>query len=106
MKPPKYGNVKTRVGGLNFDSKAEARRYEDLLILQRAREIGDLECQTRFDLAINGVKLGFYKCDFSYLDLRTGQRVVEDVKGVRTPIFNLKAKLVKALHGISISVIA
>lgn len=106
MKPPKYGNVKTRVGGLLFDSKAEARRYEQLLLLQRAREISDLDCQPRFDLAINGVKLGFYKGDFSYLDLRSGQRVVEDVKGVRTPIFNLKAKLVKALHGINISVIA
>lgn len=102
----KYGNIKTEVRGVLFDSKAEARRYEQLLLRLRVGDIHSLELHPRFDLAINGIKLGFYKADFAYFDARSSQRIVEDVKGVRTPIFNLKAKLVRALHGVSIAVIA
>jgi hypothetical protein len=41
-KGSKYGNRKTIVGSLTFDSAKEARRYGELSLLQRAGEISDL----------------------------------------------------------------
>jgi len=46
----KYGNRKITVGGITFDSKKEARRYQELYFQQRAGEISDLELQRRFEL--------------------------------------------------------
>jgi len=98
----KYHNQKTDVDGYTFDSKAEANRYCDLKLLQKAKRICDLELQPRFDLTVNSVKIGFYKADFAYTEVENGERIVEDVKGVMTPVYRLKKKLVKALHGIEI----
>lgn len=97
----KFNAKKTVLDGITFDSKAEAKRYGELKLLEKRGEITDLELQPRYDLAVEGVKLGFYKGDFRYRD-RAGALHVEDVKGVRTPLYALKAKLVKALHGIEI----
>lgn len=96
----KYGAVKTVVDGIKFDSKAEARRYKNLKLLERAGEITNLELQPRYDLIVNGVKCGFYKADFRYLE--NGKLVVEDVKGMKTPVYNLKKKLIKVIYGIEI----
>jgi len=96
----KYRAVKTVVGGIKFDSKKEAARYQVLRMLERTGHIQALKLQPRFDLIINGVKCGFYKADFEYID--NGNRVIEDVKGMKTPIYNLKKKLVKAIHNIDI----
>ena len=106
-KPPlqvesKYHSKKTEVYGISFDSKKEAGRYQELLLLERAKKITDLELQPRFDLVVNDQKIGFYKADFRYTDIKTGDSVVEDVKGMKTPVYNLKRKLVKALYGIDI----
>ena len=102
----KYNAVKTRVGDLIFDSKAEAKRYKELKLLEKAGEIMNLELQPRYDFHINGVKLGFYKADFKYIVGDGGwtpfKVVVEDVKGMKTPVYNLKKKLMLALHGIEI----
>ena len=98
----KYGAQKTTVDGIEFDSKAEARRYGELRLLERAGKIKNLERQVRYDLEINGVKIGFYKADFRYWDQGSSQQVVEDVKGMRTPVFAIKAKLMKALHRVEI----
>ena len=98
----KYRNTKTIIDGIQFDSKAEASRYQELLLLQRAGVIHSLELQPRYDLVVNGCKLGFYRGDFRYIDVATGQSVTEDVKGVATPVYKLKKKLVKALYGIDI----
>ena len=76
----KYKNVKTIVDGVRFDSKAEARRYAELMLLQ-----------------IGGKYIAHYKADFRYLDDQ-GCQIIEDVKGVKTPIYRLKKKLVEALH--------
>ena len=46
----KYGNVKVVVNGRKFDSKHEAKRYSELLLLQRAGKIRDLKCQVVFEL--------------------------------------------------------
>lgn len=99
-KPNKYNAVKTTVDNITFDSKKEANRYLELKLLQRANQIKDLDLQPRFDLIINDVFVGFYKADFIYTE--NGKVVVEDVKGKKTPIYNLKKKMVKAIHGIDI----
>ncbi len=101
-KPSKYRNHKTLYNGIQFDSRKEADRYRELLWMQQAGLIAGLECQPRYDLVINGHKLGFYKADFRYEDVATNSVVVEDVKGVRTAVYMLKKKLIKALYGIDI----
>lgn len=98
----KYHAKKTEVQGVIFDSKKEATRYQELLLLERAGQIVELELQPRFDLVVNNQKIGFYKGDFRYKDVETGNSIIEDVKGMKTPVYNLKRKLVKALYGIDI----
>lgn len=99
----KYHAVRTEVDGISFASKAEARRYSELRLLERGGEIEHLELQPRFPIIVKGQKVSVYVADFRYRDARTNSVVVEDVKGVRTALFALKAKLVKALYGIEIS---
>jgi len=98
MRRSKYNAVKVRLDGYTFDSKAEAARYNELKVLERAAIISQLEVHPRFELleaftdnegkrqrAID------YVADFAYW--QDGQYVVEDVKGVETPVFKLKKKL-------------
>lgn len=77
-------------------SKAEAKRCDELHILQRAGEISRLEFEPAFPISINGVKVCTYKADFSYFTNES--RVIEDVKGVLTPVYRLKKKLVEAFY--------
>lgn len=89
----KYGNVPTIVDGMRFASKAEARRYIELRLLERAGEILNLVCQPRYVLG-SGTKPPVYVADFAYSE--AGRQVAEDVKGgeaTQTPVFKLKAKL-------------
>ncbi len=102
VKPSKYHNQKTLYNGIQFDSRKEATRYQELTLLERAGMICNLELQPRYNLVVNGQKLGFYKADFRYKVRATGEVIVEDVKGVRTAVYMLKKKLVKALYGIEI----
>ena len=96
----KYRNIKTEVDGIVFDSKAEARRYMELRLLEKANEISDLRLQYPFECTINEKKICTYRADFDYYE--GDQWVIEDVKGFATPVFRLKKKLVEALHGIEI----
>ena len=98
----KYHNRKTEYMGIEFDSQKEKRRYQDLVLLERAGLISNLELQPRYDLVVNGHKLGFYKADFRYKDVSKGLTIVEDVKGMRTAVYILKKKLVKALYEVDI----
>ena len=102
MKASKYHNQKTEHNGIQFDSRKEATRYQELCLRERAGEIRNLELQPRYNLIVNGCKLGFYKADFRYEDAATGDVVVEDVKGVRTAVYQLKRKLVRALYDIEV----
>jgi hypothetical protein len=99
-KPAKYRNRKHLVENIKFDSIAEARRYIDLRLLEKGGKITDLTLQPVYDLHVCGVLVCRYKADFRYLE--SGAVVVEDVKGVRTPTYRLKKKLMKAIHGIDI----
>ena len=88
----KYRNTPCIIDGIRFDSKAEGRRYQELELLQRARQIRDLKRQVTFALyGKNGAPICRYRADFMYEE--GGKQVVEDVKGVATPVFGLKAKL-------------
>lgn len=96
----KFGAKKTVVDGIKFDSMAEAARYGALKIIQAAGLISDLKLQVRYDITVNGCKICKYVADFVYFE--NGKQVVEDVKGMKTPVYNLKKKLMLACHGITI----
>jgi len=102
----KYHNKPTVVDGIKFDSKAEARRYNELKLLVRACEISDLQLQPKFPLVVNGELVCTYIADFSY-EMRF-HRIVEDVKSPasKTPQYRIKVKLLKALTGIEIREVA
>jgi hypothetical protein len=94
----KYGAVATVVDGIKFPSKMEAHRYQQLRLLVEAKIIDSLSTQVRFDLDVLGTKVCSYIADFGYREAATGLFVYEDVKGARTPVFNLKMKLFKILY--------
>lgn len=113
----KYGNVKTEIDGIVFASKKEAKRYQELKLMEKAKEIFNLELQPSFLITINGVKVCTYRADFAYTNEQYSkrsyapdrtietipERIIEDVKGMKTPVYNLKKKLMKAVHGIEIT---
>ena len=120
MEPPqsKYRNKITVVDGVKFHSKAEARRWDELRMLERAGEITDLKRQVAFPLYVNDKLVGKYIADFTFrvppnprgstLADYDPPLVVEDVKGGRatmTDTFRLKAKMFEAQYGFPITII-
>lgn len=102
-KKSKYSNVKTEVDGVLFDSKAEARRYRELKILLDSGKIVMLTLQPKYHIHVNGVKICDYIADFSYYFAPFSTKlIVEDVKGMKTPMYRMKKKLMKAVFGIDI----
>jgi len=104
-RPNKYFAKKTVAMGLKFDSKWEAERWGQLKSMERAGIVTQLERQIRYDLTINDVKICSYIADFRYLlEEENGlfNLVVEDAKGILTPEFKLKKKLMKAIHNIEL----
>lgn len=121
MSPHKYHAKRTEVDGIKFASKAEARRYGELKLLERARQIRALRLQPRYalcGLVVDGadcrdVNVGAivntrrpiaqYVADFEYeephpqLPQTHWRVVVEDVKGVLTETYKLKKRLFEAL---------
>lgn len=102
----KYGNKKTVVDGITFDSRKEAVRWSELKLLQRAGEIFDLQRQVPFTLIPKQVRDGkvierpcVYKADFVYKD-KDGTEIVEDTKGMRTKEYVIKRKLMLWQFGI------
>lgn len=103
----KYGAIPEVVDNIRFASRREAKRYGQLKILVKVKAIRELTLQPKFSLAVAdrfGVLavIGVYRGDFSYVDAKTDEFVVEDTKGVRTPLYRWKAKHVKAQYGITI----
>ncbi|MDD9905378.1 MAG: DUF1064 domain-containing protein [Rhodospirillaceae bacterium] len=99
---------------IHFPSKAEARRYGELMLEQSRGLISDLKLQSRFPLhaawqppdgyQMQLHKIGEYRADFEYT--RDGQRVIEDVKGAMdTPLSAWKRKHAEAEHGVTIQVV-
>jgi hypothetical protein len=100
MRGNKYGAKKTVVDNITFDSRAEAVRYCGLKVLFRAGKIHNLEIQPQFHFRLDGAKIFTYKADFAYFD--GDQRIIEDVKGVRTAVYRLKKKLIEAQFNVKI----
>lgn len=109
--PSKYGNRKTTLNGVEFDSHKEAQRYAQLRLLERAGKVSNLRRQVKYVLIPaqrdeKGKLLErecSYVADHVYFDLALGKVVVEDVKGVRTEAYKIKKKLMLWVHGIVIS---
>lgn len=93
----KYSAIRTAcAAGHTHDSKLEAGRCDDLHALQAAGEIDRLTMQPEFDCSVNGRRICKYVADFAYFT--SDCRIVEDVKGMITPVYRLKKKIVEALH--------
>lgn len=109
----KYRNRKTVFAGLTFDSAAEARRYGELMILERVGKIEKLQRQVAYVLA-GPVKFAGSRArkpalrfiaDFAYVE--AGQEVVEDVKSpvsAKLAAFQIKRHLMLAVHGIDVRI--
>ena len=104
-KPHKYGAAAIVAHGYRFDSQAEAARYDQLLLLLRAGQITDLRVHPSYVLQEAfrdraGVRVACvrYVADFAYIETVTNVTVVEDVKGARTAVYLLKAKLFKCRY--------
>lgn len=109
MKRRKYGNRKTTVDGHKFDSKREAERYGELKLLAQAGEITGLVLQPSFEVIPKqrrddgkAERNCVYIADFAYTSMRTGKKVIEDVKGVRTRDYVMKRKLMLQVYGITV----
>lgn len=92
-----------------YDSKKEYYRAQQLKLWVKAGVISELREQVVFLLIPSQInsegieeKPVRYKADFVYIDNATGQMVVEDTKGFRTPEYIIKRKLMLQVHGITI----
>ena len=120
----KYGSKKVEVNGIVFDSKKEAKRYQELLLLEKAGAIQNLQRQVKYvlipaqreytnEIYTKGRKKGCFKkgkllerecsyiADFVYIE--NGKIVCEDTKGFRTKDYIIKRKLMLKVHGIRIT---
>ncbi len=122
-KANKYQAQKCVIDGIQFDSRREANRYAELLLLSRSGEITGIKRQVKFELIpaqrepdktgkrggmIKGKTLEQscdYYADFVYKD-KQGNTVVEDVKGYKQggaySVFTIKRKLMLYKYGIKI----
>ena len=99
----KYGNKRTN----GYASKREAKRAEELKLMEKAGEIHSLREQVEYVLIPkqDGERACKYIADFVYAkadDSGHYKTVVEDAKGYRDPVYRIKRKLMKFVHGISI----
>lgn len=110
----KYGNVKTGRGDLHFDSKKEARRFDELAVELAAGAIKDLRLQVEFTLQAayttptgERVRAIRYLADFTYYRNTGGswEYVVEDVKSkqTRTKTYMMKKKMMADRLGLTIT---
>ena len=122
-KKSKYHSIATCIDGISFDSRKEARRYQELKLLEKAGQISNLEMQVPFELVsaqyeaceevyTKGAHKGerkrgaciekavTYKADFMYIE--DGKIVVEDTKGVKTKDYIIKRKLMLWVHKIRV----
>jgi len=104
---------------VRFDSKKEARRYDELMAMLRAGKIRELKLQEQFTLqeaytTTEGVRVRAirYQADFTYQKPKSVDRdgewiwglVVEDVKSraTKTRVYAMKKKLMQERFNIEI----
>ena len=99
----KYRNKKVQLDGHTFDSKAEARYYQQLKLMERAGEILFFRLQPRYRLLDGFEKHGKkhrpvdYVADFE-IHHKDGSIEVVDVKGMQTQVFKIKEKMFNAKY--------
>ncbi len=109
----KFNAKRTEVDGITFASKAEARRYSELRLMEKAGKISALVLQPTIPLMAASVDfdgepcwvptfVANYVADFRYRDTATDKVVWEDVKGFKTPVYRLKKKFAEACTGVEI----
>lgn len=112
----KYKAKPTVVDGIRFHSQKEARRYQELKLLEKAGEIHRLELQRKLPLLAPAKdapvgfplqKVGDYVADFVYCQCTAktcdeSRGVVEDVKGYRTDMYRWKKRHAEIQYGIQI----
>lgn len=106
----KYGNSKTVVNGITFDSKMETEYYQYLELLQGAH-IVHLQLQPKFLILPSYVDAEgkkqrpiYYQPDFLVM-YESGLVEVIDVKGVETEAFKLKKKMFESRYGMKLKVV-
>ncbi len=102
--------------GIVFDSKAEMRRYQQLLLEVRAGVVKDIRRQERFKLIIPngnpimvGSRIAVYKPDFVYRRInRAGEweLIFEDVKGIMTTDARLRIAVFEAIYKVKVSIVS
>lgn len=98
---------KRTIDGRVFDSKAEAHRFANLELLQRAGLISQLTYQPSWDVQINGQHFCTYTADSSYFCHERQRLVIEEVKTSGTeklPDYRLRKKAAELQHGIKVEV--
>lgn len=117
-KQQKYHNQPDERNGIHFDSRKEARRYDDLMLMLKAGTIRELKLQPQFTLQEayttpegKRVRAIRYQADFSYeaqdwdaYSPVCWRLVVEDVKSkaTKTREYQIKKKLMLERFGISV----
>lgn len=94
----KFRAIPTELDGIKFASRKEAKRYRELRLLEKSGELLFFLRQVPFHLPAN-VK---YVCDFLCF-WKDETVTVEDVKGIKTPLYILKKKQVEATYPVSIT---
>lgn len=105
----KYGNSKVHLDGYIFDSEKESRRYIELKLLGRAKEIEALEVHPTWDLHVpckgEPQRVGRFTADFMYFVRADNEWIIEDVKSPITRLetaYRLRKRMVEAEYGIAI----
>lgn len=108
-KANKFGAVPVIHDGIKFASTKEGNRYLALKTMIRAGVISDLRMQVKYPLIPyqkfsddTYMKSTSYYADFVYTDTATGLEVVEDAKGMKTDVYQIKRKLMKLLKNIEV----
>jgi hypothetical protein len=105
----KFNAVRTEVDGFTFDSKREAKDWQELLLLQKAGKISDLQRQVEFPLKVKKLLIATYRADFTFTD-RMGFKPRFRVVDRKSPPtakkrdFRIICKLMKACYGIDVDV--
>ena len=94
----KFKAVPTTVDHIKFASKQEAKRYNELKLLEKLDEVVFFLRQVPFHLEWDSK----YICDFLVF-WKDGSVTIEDVKGFKTAVYKLKKKAVESQYPIQIS---
>lgn len=91
--------------GIVYDSGFEMAYAQNLDLKLKAGVVLNWDRQIRYDIVVNGCKIGFYKLDFlitlndgsiEYVDCKSTPKLVD-------PVYKLKKKLIEAIYGFKIT---